>query len=507
MTSGTSQIITRLLTIVLSIATARALEPREVGLLGIAVIIIAVISMICYYPEIAAVAVNGDERHEQYAFASFGLRAVLLAFILVLLSVGFPFLANFIGGKENLSGPLRQLIAILVWVPALELLAGYPRVVFQRRMELNVISTAAAIQPCIFVSLAVLFLLSGYGYVGVAWASVIGALVAAGFLWATYLWLGSIKWFGLPSILTFWETFVGSIRVFVGGFAGFLGERVDNLLVSAAIGPTSMSYYSMAWNGARTPANVFGSTIGFVLIPTLARIQDQPARVERAIRESLRHSYLLLLPLCAFMFVAAPSVVTLVLGPKWMPLVPCFRVMCVTVLTIPVLFTSGALLTGSGRAHLAGLAMLLHLVVLLAAVPPLAKGWGVVGAAFADLMAMSTATAVLFLTARRATRQTEWSLRGTLLVPGISVLVSAGLAYAVGAGFKGVTWQAIAQFAVLTTGYVLMLMLVGGKTRLDELIGLLRGIAPRVRRSRRETSAAEHQSSADMSLDRVEVRS
>ena len=46
MASGTAEIVTRVLTVVLAIVTARVLEPVEVGLLGLSVIVIGVVSML-----------------------------------------------------------------------------------------------------------------------------------------------------------------------------------------------------------------------------------------------------------------------------------------------------------------------------------------------------------------------------------------------------------------------------------------------------------------------------
>src|SRR5262249_60087011 len=108
-------------------------------------------------------------------------------------------------------------------------------------------------------------------------------------------------------------------KVFVGGFAGYLNGRVDNLIVSASIGPASMSYYSMAWNTSRTPANVFARAINFVLVPTLARIQDDPTRAQRALRECVRNSYLLLAPTCSILFLTAPALHEYVVGSTWLP--------------------------------------------------------------------------------------------------------------------------------------------------------------------------------------------
>src|SRR5215813_14000630 len=68
--SGAVEVINRVFTIGLSIATARALEPREVGLLGLVVIITGVISIIAACSETAGVTSRSNGDDSQYAFAS-----------------------------------------------------------------------------------------------------------------------------------------------------------------------------------------------------------------------------------------------------------------------------------------------------------------------------------------------------------------------------------------------------------------------------------------------------
>jgi len=473
--SGSVQFITRILTVVLSIATARALEPREVGTLGLAVIVMGVISMIAYYPETAAVAMRCEERDEKLAAASVVLKSIVVTLLIALMLLTFPVLAEYLTGKEGGGRELRQLLLVLSWTPLLELLGCYPRVVLQRRLYLNWISAAGLLQPIIFVGLAVVLLWSGYGYLGVAWASVVGTGAATVFVWLCLGWKSEVGWDGWPSKEALRETFAGSARVFTGGFGGFLGERLDNLLVSGAIGPTAMSFYSMAWNGSRTPANLFGSTIGFVLIPTLARIQDEPTRVKRAVHESLRYSYLLLAPMCALMLVSAPLVVSYILGDKWLPLVPCFRVMCITVLVIPILHACNALLVSSGRAHLTGIATAVHLVALTAFIPLGCRLWGTLGAAYGDLAAMALLTITLYITARVSIHQVKWTLAPALSVPVIAATLAGSLSWSFGAYFDHGFLRLLIDIGIMFLGYPLFVAIFGGRARLLDLATLLRG--------------------------------
>ncbi|MFY9570578.1 MAG: oligosaccharide flippase family protein, partial [Blastocatellia bacterium] len=355
LTAGTTQIVTRVLAVVLSIVTARALEPLQVGLLGLAVILVGVVSMIGYYPEMAAVTASEVKGDAKYAAAAVGIRFALTAVLIAVVIFALPFFGGYLTGREDESASLLELMRVLALVPILELAGSYPRVLLQRSLDLNVVAAVGLLQPVVFVGLAVALLWGGYGYLGVAWANVVGSTIATLFCWVALWYRNRFRWEGWPTSHVWRETVVGSARIFAGGFGGFLGERLDNLLVSGAIGPSAMSYYSMAWNGSRTSANVFGSAIGFVLIPTLSRIKHEPARVRRAIHESLRHSYLLLAPVCAVLFVSSPLLVTYVLGAKWLPLVPCLRMMCLTVLAIPLLHACNALLVAAGRAHLTGI--------------------------------------------------------------------------------------------------------------------------------------------------------
>jgi O-antigen/teichoic acid export membrane protein len=267
--------------------------------------------------------------------------------------------------------------------------------------------------------------------------------------------------------------------MFVGGFGGYLGGRVDNLMVAGAIGPAGMSFYSMAWNISRTPAHVFSKAISFVLVPTIARIQDDPERVQRGLRECLRHSYLLLAPVCTLLFVSAPLLVTFVLGAKWLPLVPALRVMCFTVLVAPILFSATALLVGTGRAHLTGIATAIHIAALLILVPPLAHRWGVVGAAYGDLLAVVALTLTLTITVWVATAQINWALLSTIIVPVVAATAAGLFAWSVGPYISNDALRLIGESGLVLITYLGVVVALGGRTGLFDLTTLLRGIIRR----------------------------
>lgn len=477
--SGGAEIVSRILTVALSIVTARVLEPREVGLLGLAVIIIAVISIVGFYPETAAVAARGSGTGNTYAIAATAIRAIALCGLIAGFYLTFQLLAVYLTGKDGGASELTALVSILIWSPVVELAAGYPQVVLQRRLDLSFIASVQLVQPVVFVGLAIILLLRGHGYLGVAWANLIATTVATTLLWLRLLWRRFLRWEGWPAPAQWREMVGGSAKVFLGGFGGFLGERVDNLLVAGAIGPTAMSFYSMAWNASRTPTNVFARAISFVLVPTIARISEDRARVQRAIRECLRHSYLLLTPVCATLFVSAPLLVEFVLGSRWLPLVPCLRIMSITVLVAPFLYVAGALLVGSGRAQYTGIGTISHLAMLVVLIPALASRWGIVGAAYAEMIATLTLTTVLLATAQLVTRQMNRSVTSAIVLPVTASLLTGALSWTVGAYVTPDFARLVVELGLIIGSYPILILLLGGKSRLFDLTDLLRSVLRR----------------------------
>src|SRR5262249_21740156 len=157
-----------------------------------------------------------------------------------------------------------------------------------------------------------------------------------------------------------------------------------------------------AWSASRIPVWILHQALGLVLVPTLARVRSDAECMERVIIESLRHSYLLLAPICALLLVTADSLVVSVLGMKWLPVVPALQVMSVAVLVGPVVIASNGLLVATDRGHLTSLGTGAQLVTMVLTVGPMAAWWGILGAALGDLVATAVLGATLIALCRRS---------------------------------------------------------------------------------------------------------
>src|SRR5262249_26294688 len=222
------------------------------------------------------------------------------------------------------------------------------------------------------------------------------------------------------------ETIGSTGKVFAGSILGYLNGRLDNIVVAAVLGPAAMSFYGIAWNASRLPILLIEHVFAVVAVPVLAHIQGDDDRVTSAVSESLTHSYLILLPISAIMFVSAPSLVVVVLGATWLPVVPCLRIMSVAILFGPIISVGNAILIATGRGQLPGLATVIYSLALIPLFVPLTNRWGITGAAFAVLLLAGLLTIVIVLICRKVVPQVKWNFTSNLFPA--AAAVGGGLA-------------------------------------------------------------------------------
>jgi len=476
--SGSSELVNRGLMVLLSFATARALAPADVGILGLAVIVSGVLSMLTAFAETGAVVARVETDDHAYALAALLFRVAAVAFLVALTFVSAPRLAAWLTTDMAEARALETVLAILFLHLAGEALGTYPRVRLQRSLDLAFVSAITAAGIFVHVGASIVLLCAGYGIVALAWALVASTWMTCAILWFRSGVAGaSLGW---PSAACWRDVGRQTAKLFAGGFFGYLNCRLDNLLVAASLGPTAMSFYGMAWNAARMPASIVGRSASFVLVPTVAKLHGERATVERGLRECLLYSYVLLAPLCLGLYLAAPEAVAVVLGAKWLPVVPILRIMCVTVLVTPLIEISNSLLIAVGKGHLSAIATTLQLATILVLVPLMSRRWGVIGAAYADVAAAGIDALILCATARIALPDIRWLSLAEAAAPLAAGLVAGLAAAALTSTLASGVATTLAELAAFAAIYSLAIGVLGGRERFRESRVLLRRIVPSV---------------------------
>jgi O-antigen/teichoic acid export membrane protein len=297
---------------------ARLLTPADFGVVSAALIVIAlsgIVSQLGMGPALVQRPVL-ERRHIDTAFAASVFLDTLLGAVIWL---GAPIVSGFFR-----IGNVEPVLRALAWVFPLQGLATVAESLMTRELR--------------FRSLASLDVISygvGYGVVGITLALLgrgVWALVAAQIAQNVIKTAILLSW-QPPRLRSVpqWRAFQ-DLMYFGGGFtvakiANQLAAQGDYLVVGRFLGPAALGYYGRAFNLMSAPASGFGTVLDAVLFPAMARVQTSAQRLAAAYRRGLALIALTFLPLSLCLFLLAPEVIHVMLGPHWTPVIAPFQVL------------------------------------------------------------------------------------------------------------------------------------------------------------------------------------
>ncbi|CAN7330547.1 lipopolysaccharide biosynthesis protein [Mesorhizobium amorphae] len=115
---------------------------------------------------------------------------------------------------------------------------------------------------------------------------------------------------------------IAELLYFGSGFTiarifNYLATQADRLVVGRWLGVDALGLYGLSSQLMTTPAVIVGQVLDRVLFPTMALVQEQPARLARAYRSAVAGCALLVLPASVVVAIVAPELVRVILGRGW----------------------------------------------------------------------------------------------------------------------------------------------------------------------------------------------
>lgn len=378
-----SQATVQLLAFITSLAVARLLGPRQIGLAAMALVFssLALILLDAGLPSAVIQRPNLSERDKSTAFWA-GM-ALGLALTLVGLGLSWP-LAHLYGEPEVQPLFAALSLAFLLTAPGMIQGALLHRELRFRSLEVRTM-IATALSSAVAVTLAAV----GVG----AWAIIAQHLAITGIstalLWRASEWRPSFQ-FSLDSLRGMARY---AAHVFGSQFVSWATVNVDKLLVGRFLGAASLGAYSLAFSIIITPVTRLAEPITEVFFPAFSRMRD-PARVALAWLRGARMVALPVIPGMLGLIVVAPDLVRVLFGERWEEAIPVIQILATVGLLQAVTALDWSVLQAVDRAQTAFRFALAEAVVSVGA---FAAGlpWGVTGVATAYLLATVLMTPVL----------------------------------------------------------------------------------------------------------------
>ena len=138
-----------------------------------------------------------------------------------------------------------------------------------------------------------------------------------------------------------------------GGFTlsrviNFIALRADVVVIGRYLDSASLGLYSRAYKLMSLPTDLYNKVADRVVFPAYASVQGEPERLCSAYLQGVSLTALLGVPMAPILYLLAPEIVDVLLGPGWIGAVPIFSVLGLSIYFRLGARVSGALLRATG---------------------------------------------------------------------------------------------------------------------------------------------------------------
>lgn len=265
--------------------------------------------------------------------------------------------------------------------------------------------------------------------------------------------------------------------VAIANLGSLVTTSVDNLLIGARLGSHNLGLYDQGFRLINQAALQLLNPVSRVMIPLLVGASRSEEPYAPIVTTALRILIILLWPALIVGAVMPASLVTALIGVKWLASAPVFGWFCLASLTLPLNAVATWLILAQNRLHMhafnAGFGAI---ITLLAVVAGLSGGISAV----ARNIALVQLLLIMPFSILRATRQGQVTVRALLMIAGQFSLVAIAVAGVVVFGQTYGHWSGISGLIFATiVSYIMfiavMLSTKAGRTMIEQIHSMLEG--------------------------------
>ncbi len=327
---------------VIAILLARMLTPAEYGVVGIIMIFITIANV--FVQSGFGTALVQKKQADEMDFSSVCyFEIVLAAGMYGILYLAAPVIASYYEIEE-----LRAIVRVLAVVLFPGAVISVQTAYVSRKMEFRGLFLSTLAASVISGAVSIWMAYKGYG----VWAMVgqqvmyYGALMMALFLTVSWKPARMYSMERVREMFGFgWKLLCASLldTIFNNLYGLFIGKIYNEELLGS---------YNRGEQFPKLIATDLGMAIQAVLLPAFSSRQEDVVRVRQMVRQAIRLSSFVTLPMLLGMFAVADTMVEVLLGEKWLICVPFLRIMCISYCFWPIHITNLQAINAMGRSDI-----------------------------------------------------------------------------------------------------------------------------------------------------------
>lgn len=389
---GSFRLITRALSFLRTALIARLLTPSQVGIFGIATIVLAFVEILTETGINIFLTQKKDDidKYISSAWMISIFRGLIISIVIFLASGTITYFYDLKG--------YEALFQFIAFVPLIRGFINPSVVKFTKELSFH---KEFYYRTTLFLfesAMTILFVYLFPSPMSLAWGLIVGALfeVFYSFGFARPLPHVSLNGEYVREVLGKGKWLTAT------GIFNYLYHNGDDLIVGKILGTTSLGLYEMAYKISMLPISEGSDVIGRVMFPVYVKMNHDIQRLQRAYLKSVLMITAFAIPLGIIFMLFPKEIIHIILGDQWVGAAEVLRYLALfgvlRAISISVIAPLYAL---HRQSDVAGIT-LVSLVVMLISIFPLIARFGLVGAAMAALLGTIAAFPVSIYYIQRA---------------------------------------------------------------------------------------------------------
>jgi len=304
------------------------LFPADFGLIGMTVIITALAQALVDsgFSQALIRKQNCNEIDYNTVFFTNIVIGIFLYLFIFLIS---PIIASFFHRPELIE--IIRVISIVIPVNSFGLIQ---RTLLTKDLNFKSQSYVTLIGVSIAFTSALLLAYAGYGVWSLVFRGIIQQLVIALLLWKFSTWRPSLI-FSFKSVKNLFR--FGSKLMIIASIS-VVFRNILNVLIGKIYNAYTLGLYSNADQMSGLPSGTITTMYNKVAYPVLVTMQNDNNQLKTTLKKINQPLILFSFTLMLFMIAIADSIIPLLLGNKWIMIVPYFKILCIGYMA-PILHT------------------------------------------------------------------------------------------------------------------------------------------------------------------------
>lgn len=356
---------------------ARLLTPSQVGLYGLAFLVISLLEVFTE-TGVNVFLIQEKKKLEEYVDTAWVI-SILRGFLISLLIIVFaPLITAFFGQSE-----LSELLTLVALVPFLRGFINPSLVKFQKEMDFKKDFWFRFVIFFVDAIAAVAITYATGSPSGLIWGLIVGVLIE---ILMSFMFISPRPTFALNTSQA--SLIINRGKWVTGtGIFQYLFREGDDIFVGKFLGQAPLGIYQYAYKIATLPISEVADVFGKVAFPVFVNISEDKKKLQKIYLQSTLAVTLLVLPFALLLFIFSQAVVYLLLGDQWLAAAPVLQTLVIYSIIRASIEPAMRVFLAVKKQEYTSIVTLVSLTVLAVMIYPLSQKYGLVGVGISTIVA------------------------------------------------------------------------------------------------------------------------